>query len=127
MDSASTALRAVILCGLADRSRLALLEQLADGPRRVSDLVDATGLAQSNVSRHLACLHDCGLVDRDRHGREVHYRLAEGAADLLAAADAILARTGERIVAGRRFSAPGSRPRTDPSAGSSPTPRAPLT
>ena len=91
MDVASTALRAIILQCLADRSRLTLLEQLADGPRRVSDLVDATGLAQSNVSR-LARLHDCGLVERDRHGREVHYRLAEGAAEFLAAADDIVAR-----------------------------------
>lgn len=104
MDVASTALRAITLQCLADRSRLALLVQLADGPRRVSDLVDATGLAQSNVSRHLARLHGCGLLERDRHGREVHYRLAEGAPDLLAAADAIVARTGDRIVASRRRS-----------------------
>ena len=103
MDAARNDLRAVLLHGLADRSRLALVEQLADQPRRVSDLVAATGLTQSNVSRHLACLFDCGLVDRDRVGREVHYRLVDSLPDLLAAADHVLERTAERVVACPRY------------------------
>jgi DNA-binding transcriptional ArsR family regulator len=102
MDS-PTGAREVLLHGLADRSRLALVEQLADGPRRVSDLVDATGLTQSNVSRHLACLWDCGLVERERHGREMHYRLVDGLTELLAAADRVLERTGERVMACPRY------------------------
>src|SRR5687767_6883712 len=53
-----TEARAVLLHGLADRSRLSLVEALARGARRVSDLVEETGLSQSNVSRHLACLWD---------------------------------------------------------------------
>jgi ArsR family transcriptional regulator, cadmium/lead-responsive transcriptional repressor len=60
------------LPGRCDHRRLAILERLLDGPRRVSDVVEATGLAQPNVSAHLACLWDCGLVARQRHGREVH-------------------------------------------------------
>lgn len=102
MDSLTDA-REVLLHGLADRSRLALVEQLALGPRRVSDLVDGTGLSQSNVSRHLACLWDCGLVERERHGREMHYRLVEGLSELLAAADRVLERTGERVLACPRY------------------------
>ena len=46
---------------------------------------------------HLACLHGCGLVTRDRRGREVFYRLADGVSELLAVADDILARAGEEI------------------------------
>ena len=95
--------RSILFHGLADRSRLSLVEALAGGARRVSDLVDETGLSQSNVSRHLACLWDCGLVDRERRGREVHYRLAEGVAGLLSATDELLALTGDRVVACPRY------------------------
>jgi ArsR family transcriptional regulator, cadmium/lead-responsive transcriptional repressor len=101
--AAPTDARAVLLHGLADRSRLALVEQLAAGSRRVSDLVEATGLTQSNVSKHLACLWDCGLVERERQGREIHYRLVDGLQDLLAAADRVLDRTGERVMACPRY------------------------
>ena len=73
------------------------------------DLVAATGLTQSNVSRHLACLWECGLVERERHGREIHYRLVAGIAELLASADAVLAATGERVRACPRYG--GRRPR----------------
>ncbi len=83
--------------GLADRSRLSILEQLRSGPSRVSDVVDATGLTQANVSAHLSCLWDCGLVARERKGREVHYRLIGGVEELLAAADAVLAVAGTTI------------------------------
>ncbi len=55
-------LKTKLFRGFADRSRLALLEALRDGPRCVGDLVAATGLGQPNVSNHLGCLQDCGLV-----------------------------------------------------------------
>jgi ArsR family transcriptional regulator, cadmium/lead-responsive transcriptional repressor len=61
---ASTQLRAALFHGFSDPNRLTILEQLLDGPRRVNDVVEATGLAQPNVSAHLACLWDCGLVAR---------------------------------------------------------------
>lgn len=99
----STESRTVLLHGLADHNRLLLIEQLAGGGRRVSDLVEATGLAQPNVSRHLACLWDCGLVERERRGRETHYHLVDGLLDLLAAADGVLDRTGDRVMACPRY------------------------
>jgi ArsR family transcriptional regulator, cadmium/lead-responsive transcriptional repressor len=102
---ASTQLRASLFHGFSDHSRLAILEQLLDGPRRVSDIVQATGLAQPNVSAHLACLWDCGLVARQRHGREVHYRLVPGVAEILAAADRVLAVAGETVGACPRYGA----------------------
>jgi DNA-binding transcriptional ArsR family regulator len=106
---ASTDARAVLLHGLADRSRLALVEQLAGGSRRVSDLVAASGLTQSNVSRHLACLWECGLVERERRGREIHYRLVDGLEELLTAADRVLERTGDRVMACPRYGMLASR------------------
>jgi ArsR family transcriptional regulator, cadmium/lead-responsive transcriptional repressor len=102
---ASTQLRASLFHGFSDHSRLAILEQLTDGPRRVSDVVEATGLAQPNVSAHLACLWDCGLVARQRQGREVHYRLVPGVAEVLAAADRVLTVAGETVGACPRYGA----------------------
>ena len=50
----------------------------------MSDIVASTGLAQSTVSTHLGCLWDCGLVARERRGREKLYRLTDGVADEIA-------------------------------------------
>ena len=104
-----TSLRPCLFHGLADPSRLRILEALTDGSRRVSDIVEATGLSQPNASMHLACLFDCGLVDRERRGREVHYRLAAGVAPLLRAADALLDRAGDRISGCERYGAGRAR------------------
>ncbi len=67
--------------GFSDRSRLAIVAALRDGEQRVSDLVAATGLSQPNASMHLACLWECGLVAREKRGREVYYRLIDGVAE----------------------------------------------
>lgn len=107
----STAARAVLLHGLADPSRLALVESLASGPQNVSSLVAATGLGQSNASRHLACLWDCGLVERERSGREVRYSLADGLGELLAATDRVLERTEERVMCCPRYGTRADRHR----------------
>jgi ArsR family transcriptional regulator, cadmium/lead-responsive transcriptional repressor len=102
---ADTQLRAVLFHGLADRSRLAILRELERGDRRVGELVAGSGLTQSNVSKHLACLWECGLVERERRGREIHYRLVAGIAVLLASADAVLAANAERVRACPRYGA----------------------
>jgi ArsR family transcriptional regulator, cadmium/lead-responsive transcriptional repressor len=100
---ADTDLRAMLFHGFSDRNRLRILEALADGERRAGDIVAATGLTQSNASMHLACLWDCGLVARERRGREVYYRLVEGVAELLAAADYVLELAGDTIGACPRY------------------------
>lgn len=75
--TSSMLMRAKLLRGLADTSRLAVLECLLHQPRCVSEVVAMTGLSQPNVSNHLACLYDCGLVGRVQQGRFVYYRLAD--------------------------------------------------
>ena len=100
-DSLTT--RAQLFHGFSDYSRVSIVESLRDGERRVGDVVDATGLTQPNVSMHLACLWECGLVAREKRGREVYYRLLDGVADLLAAADAVLAEAGETVGACPRY------------------------
>ncbi|MGE3424773.1 MAG: ArsR/SmtB family transcription factor, partial [Dehalococcoidia bacterium] len=68
-------LKAKLFRGLGDRSRLSILESLADGTKNVSELVEETGLTQPNVSMHLDCLFCCGLVTRERRGRFVYYEV----------------------------------------------------
>jgi len=98
-----SAARSVLFHGFADGSRLAILDALADGERRSTDLAKIAGLSQPNASAHLACLRECGLVSTDRRGREVFYALAGGVADLLAAADAVIERAGGAIEACPRY------------------------
>lgn len=63
---------------LADPTRLRLLNLLArTGDICVCELVDALGLPQYNVSRHLHILLQAGLVEDHRFGKWVYYRLAE--------------------------------------------------
>ena len=73
----ATDLKAKLFRGFADSSRLSILEALRHGPRSVSEIVEETGLGQSNVSNHLSCLRDCGLVVCEQQGRYVHYQLSD--------------------------------------------------
>jgi DNA-binding transcriptional ArsR family regulator len=65
---------------------------LRDGAVTVSEIVAATGLSQPNVSNHLACLRDCGLVTAEQQGRFVYYELSDKrVGQLLNLADELLA------------------------------------
>src|SRR5882672_1776514 len=89
---------AALFRSLGDPARLMIVRRLARGPARVTDLTAALGLAQSTVSRHLACLRDCGLVTSEAAGRASVFRLAQPAlADMLTAAEAVLAATGNAV------------------------------
>src|SRR5689334_5252189 len=54
---------AAVFQALGEPRRLAIVEVLRDGERPVGDLVDALGLSQPAVSKHLRVLRDAGLVD----------------------------------------------------------------
>jgi len=73
----ATDLKAKLFRGFADPSRLSILEALRDGPQTVSEIVEATGLGQSNVSNHLSCLRGCGLVVSEQQGRYAYYQLSD--------------------------------------------------
>jgi DNA-binding transcriptional ArsR family regulator len=89
--STGSELRAKLFRGFADPSRLSILEVLTTGPLIVNEIVQATGLSQSNVSNHLGCLRDCGLVVCEQQGRFVTYRLSDNrVAELVKLADALL-------------------------------------
>ena len=96
--------KAKLFRGLADPSRLRVLEALLDGPRCVSDIVAATGLTQPNASSHLTCLWECGLADRDQRGRFVFYRIADArVARLLNVASDLLVTVGEQVFVCTRY------------------------
>jgi DNA-binding transcriptional ArsR family regulator len=89
---------AALFRSLGDPTRLAIVRRLAAGPARVVDLVEAVGLAQSTVSKHLACLRDCGLVESDPVGRASLYRLSQPAlVEVLTCAETVLEATGQAV------------------------------
>ena len=90
---------ACLFHGFSDPHRLQILQHLALGEHRVVDLTAHLGLAQSTVSKHLACLRECGLVTARPEGRAMVYALshADALEDLWAAAERLLELTGHRV------------------------------
>ena len=89
---------AALFRSVGDPTRLAILRRLAAGEARVGELVAEVGLAQSTVSKHLACLKECGLVDSEPVGRASVFRLSQPAlSDLLASAETVLQAGGQAV------------------------------
>ena len=100
----STLINARLFRILADPTRLAIVELLADGERPVHELVAAIGCTQARLSSHLACLRHCRLVETERRGREVFYRLAiPRLPELIATAGTIAAPRAEHLAGCRRI------------------------
>ncbi len=76
MKENQTTLQAKLFKGLGDHSRLLILTSALEKPKTVSEIVKITKLSQPNTSAHLACLLDCGLLQREKKGREVFYRIS---------------------------------------------------
>ena len=79
---------APLLKALADPVRLRLMSLVASragGEACVCDLNDAFDLSQPTISHHLKVLHDAGLVDRDKRGVWVYYRVRPQALTALGA------------------------------------------
>lgn len=97
-------LKAKMFRGFADPSRLAILDLLRAGPKCVYEIADSANLSQPNTSAHLACLEECGLVQRERRGKFIYYRMAhKEATALLNQAEAILAKVGDHIFRCTRY------------------------
>jgi DNA-binding transcriptional ArsR family regulator len=62
---------------LSEPARLRLLNALREGEKTVTELMEATGLGQANVSKHLQLLHFMGFVTRRKSGLYVYYGLAD--------------------------------------------------
>ena len=90
---------ACLFHGFSDPSRVAIVRHLALGEHRVVDLTAHLGLAQSTVSKHLACLKDCGLVSSRPQGRASVFSLnhSDAVMDLFATAERLLDLTGDAV------------------------------
>ncbi len=99
-ETAASRAAACLFRGMSDPSRVAILRHLLLGEHNVAELTAHLDLAQSTVSRHLACLRDCGLVESRPAGRASVFSLLHTAAVLkvFAAAEELLAATGNAVV-----------------------------
>jgi DNA-binding transcriptional ArsR family regulator len=94
----ATALKAKLFRGLADPTRLAILETLIEGERSVGEIAQVTETSLANVSAHLACLAGCGLVQSEKRGKYVYYHLQERRVrDLIKTAEGILAHVSRQV------------------------------
>ena len=62
---------------LSDENRVRALMALTGGELCVCQIIELLGLAPSTVSKHMAILHQAGLVETRKDGRWIYYRLAE--------------------------------------------------
>ncbi len=62
---------------IGEPMRIKLLDRLRDGEATVSELSEAIGASQQNVSKHLALLAEAGIVARRKDGNRVYYRIAD--------------------------------------------------
>jgi DNA-binding transcriptional ArsR family regulator len=78
--------QAALFSALSAESRVRIVQLLSKDTLCVGALSRFTGISAGAVSQHLRILRSAGLVQSERRGYFVHYRLAPGAAGLLRAA-----------------------------------------
>ena len=75
MDDMVFKIKADFLKGLAHPIRLQVIEYLKNGEASVGKLVQALGVEQSNLSRHLAILRDLGILEARQEKTTVYYSI----------------------------------------------------
>lgn len=98
MPKTNLQIKAKLYKGFSDQSRLAILNTIIDRPKTVSEIVKAVKLSQPNTSAHLACLLECGLVQKTKNGQEVIYQISmKEIKDIMTIADKILSNTSKEL------------------------------
>ncbi len=86
--------RSAVFKALGHPTRLFIVEELSRGERCVCELTAMVGADISTVSKHLTLLKAAGLVDDDKRGAQVFYRLRVPCViNSFGCIDAVLART----------------------------------
>jgi DNA-binding transcriptional ArsR family regulator len=62
---------------LGEPLRIRLLDRLREGPASVTELRQAVGASQQNVSKHLGILHTANMVDRRKEGNRTVYEISD--------------------------------------------------
>jgi ArsR family transcriptional regulator len=75
MEDMAFKIKADFLKGLAHPVRLQIIEYLKGGEASVGKLVQALGVEQSSLSRHLAILRDLGVLEARQERTNVYYNL----------------------------------------------------
>jgi DNA-binding transcriptional ArsR family regulator len=70
-------LHARICSAISDPHRILLLYAIAEQTRNVNALAESVGISQSAASRHLKVLKERGLIQSQREGAQVIYRLSD--------------------------------------------------
>ena len=83
---------------LSERTRLKILHSICNAEQSVGAIVAATGATQTNVSRHLALMHQAGVVSRRRDGNAVYYKVTDP--EFVEICRAVCVRIAGRIEAG---------------------------
>jgi DNA-binding transcriptional ArsR family regulator len=65
---------------MADENRVRVMAFLGGGELCLCQIIEMLGLAPSTVSKHMAVLHQAGLIETRKEGRWIYYRLADGGA-----------------------------------------------
>lgn len=93
--------QAQICKALSDPKRIMIIHALREGEKTVSELVDELGLAQANLSQHLAVMRDRGLLVAQRRGNNVYYSLSS--AKITEACDIVRQVLIEQLEQGRKL------------------------
>lgn len=83
MMKRSAAKAEALLKELANAHRLMVLCTLAAGEKTAGELAEASDLSQSALSQHLARLREAGLVESEKRGQQVIYRISSMEAQAL--------------------------------------------
>lgn len=62
---------------LSEPMRLKILRVLCEREHTVQEIVDEVSASQANISKHLALMHDNGIVSRRKEGLKCYYRIAD--------------------------------------------------
>jgi ArsR family transcriptional regulator, cadmium/lead-responsive transcriptional repressor len=116
---ADVELTARFFSGLADPTRLSIVELLLERPHTVGEIAARLGLRQSRVSNALVCLKWCGYVEARHEGRYVWYAVTDpGVRELVSLARTIMADHAAEIASCRRLDGAGAPiPQVEEAAG----------
>lgn len=67
--------KSIIFKALGHPTRLWIVEQLADGEKCVCEFVEAVDVDFSTISKHLSVLRHAGIVDMEKRGKQIFYKL----------------------------------------------------
>ncbi|GLV13430.1 hypothetical protein Heshes_11140 [Alicyclobacillus hesperidum] len=97
-STVQTEIYAKFFHGLSNPTRFKIVEALLNREMNVSQLVEAVGASQSQVSNQLACLKWCGYVTSRQEGKYILYRISdERVRTILQLAKEIVADNAEHI------------------------------